>query len=96
MRFAFLVAGLGLLIGAPLHAQPILVPMSPQPQRQPPGPPPPSPVPVAPGQSTPGAGPRVVFNGGAAPQRRSPARPAYGASGQPTQPPAIAAPPARQ
>jgi len=73
MRFAFLVAGLGLMITAPLHAQPFLIPLSPQPQRQPPPPPPPSSVPIAPGRSAASglsAGrsgerpPIVTYNGG--------------------------------
>jgi hypothetical protein len=93
MRLTFLAAGLGLLISAPLHAQPIIVPLSPQPQRQPPPPPPPSPVPVAPPQGAAGARPPVVFNGGNAQQRGYADGTARGAGVPAGQPPVIAAPP---
>jgi hypothetical protein len=42
--------GTGLLV-APSTAQPIIMPLSPQPKKDPPPPPPPSPVPVAPPQA---------------------------------------------
>ncbi len=98
MRFAFLAAGLSLLIAAPLGAQPIIVPLSPQPRRQPPPPPPPSPVPMAPAQGAAGARPPVVFNGGTAQQGGYADGTAAGAgvpgAGVPAgQPPVIAASP---
>ena len=54
------VLGLASLVGS-LHAQPIIIPLSPQPQREPPPPPPASPVPIAPASR--GSQPSVVFNG---------------------------------
>lgn len=93
MRLAFLAAGLTLLIGAPLHAQPIIVPLSPQPQRQPPPPPPPSPVPIAPAQGAAGGRPAVVFNGGTAQRPGFADGAPAGAVAPARQPPVIAAPP---
>jgi len=55
MRRVFLAASLGLLIASPVSSQPIIIPLSPQPQRQPPPPPPASPVPIAPGQQAGGS-----------------------------------------
>ena len=98
MRLAFLAAGPALLIGsvligAPLHAQPIIVPLSPQPQRQPPPPPPPSPVPIAPAQGAAGGRPTVVFNGGTGQRLGSADGAATGAGMPARQPPEIAASP---
>jgi hypothetical protein len=95
MRFAFLAAGLGLLITAPLHAQPIIIPLSRQPQRQPPPPPPPSPVPIAPAQGAAGARPPVVFNGGNAQRLGSADGASVGAGVPAGPPPVIAASPSR-